>query len=144
MCKIWWFFLTARKKKPIHCLERPQHAFLDHSKTHVFSDIIKWEIIFKYSCAHTIRISYSRGKKTIWSHLNVHANIIVERRDTVYDGAHKRLQKLDSTKRKLDSFVANLNSPNANLNSTKRKLDSFDATLNSTKRKLDSLKTFSR
>ena len=39
---------------------------------------------------------------------------------TVYDGAHKRLQKLDS-------FDANLNSQNANLNSTKRKLDSFEA-----------------
>ena len=37
---------------------------------------------------------------------------------TVFDGAHKRLQKLNS-------FDASLNSQNANLNSTKRKLDFF-------------------
>ena len=49
----------------------------------------------------------------------------------MYDGAHKRLQKLDS-------FDANLNSTKRKLDSTKRKLDSFDANLNSTKRKLDS------
>jgi len=32
--------------KKIHCLERPQYAFLDHGKTLVFSDVIKEEILF--------------------------------------------------------------------------------------------------
>ena len=35
--------------KKIHHLERTQHAFLDHSKTLVFSDVIKIEILVKYS-----------------------------------------------------------------------------------------------
>ena len=33
--------------KKIHRLERAQYAFLDHSKTLVFSDVIKIEILFK-------------------------------------------------------------------------------------------------
>ena len=48
------FFLRAReRKKPIHVpiakkihrLERAQYAFLDHSKTLVFNDAIKIEIL---------------------------------------------------------------------------------------------------
>ena len=51
--------------KKIHRLERAQYAFLDHSKTLVFSDVIKIGIIFKYSRARVIRTYSSRGKKTI-------------------------------------------------------------------------------
>ena len=48
---------SERKKKPIHVpvvkkihrLERAQYAFLNHSKTPVFTDVIKIEILFKYS-----------------------------------------------------------------------------------------------
>ena len=74
MCKIWWFFPNSeREKKPIHVpivkkvhrLERVQYAFLDHSKTLVFSDVIKIEILFKYSRACAIRTYSSHGKKTI-------------------------------------------------------------------------------
>ena len=49
--------------KKIHHLERTQCAFLDHSKTIVFSDIIKIEFLFKYSCARTIQTYSSRAKK---------------------------------------------------------------------------------
>ena len=51
--------------KKIHRLERVQYAFLDHSKTHAFSDVIKIEILFKYSRGRAIRTYSSRGKKTI-------------------------------------------------------------------------------
>ena len=64
---------SERKKKPIHVSivkiihrqERAQYAFLDHSKTLVFSDVIKIEILFKYSRARAIRTYSSRAKKTI-------------------------------------------------------------------------------
>ena len=49
--------------KKIHRLERAQYAFLDHSKPLVFSDVIKIEIIFKYSRARAIRTYSSRAKK---------------------------------------------------------------------------------
>ena len=47
--------------KKIHRLERAQYAFLDHSKTLIFSDVIKTE----YSGARAIPTYSSRGKKTI-------------------------------------------------------------------------------
>ena len=49
--------------KKIHRLERAQYVFLDHSKTLVFSDVIKIEILFKYSRARAIRTYSSCGKK---------------------------------------------------------------------------------
>ena len=66
---------SERKKKPthvpivkkIHFLECAQYAFLDHSKALVFSDIIKVEILFKYSRAHAICTYSSHTKKTIQS-----------------------------------------------------------------------------
>ena len=60
MCEIRWFLPNSeREKKPIHVpivkknhrLERAQYAFLDHSKTLIFSDVIKIEVVFKYSRA---------------------------------------------------------------------------------------------
>ena len=51
--------------KKIHHLERTQYAFLDYSKALVFSDVIKIEILFKYSRARAICTYSSRGKKTI-------------------------------------------------------------------------------
>ena len=41
--------------KKIHHLEHTQYAFLNHSKTLVFSDIIEIEIVFKYSHTHASR-----------------------------------------------------------------------------------------
>ena len=75
MCKIWWFLLNSeRKKKPIHVsivkkihgLEITQYAFLDHSKTLVFSDVTKIEILFKYSRARAIRTYSVRSKKKLY------------------------------------------------------------------------------
>ena len=68
-----FFANSKRNKKPIHVpifkkihrLEHTQYAFLDHSKTLVFSDIIKIEILFKYSCTRAIRTYSSCTKKTI-------------------------------------------------------------------------------
>ena len=70
-----FFFSNEQKKKPIHVpiekkpknhrLESAQYAFLDHSKTLVFRDVIKIEILFKYSRASAIRTYSSRAKKTI-------------------------------------------------------------------------------
>ena len=37
------------RDRKIHYVERTQYAFLDHSKTFVFIDVIKIEIPFKYS-----------------------------------------------------------------------------------------------
>ena len=53
----------------IHRLEHALYGFLDHSKALDFSDVIKVEIIFKYSPARSIRSYSSRAKKTIQSHL---------------------------------------------------------------------------
>ena len=47
----------------IRRLERAQYVCLDHSKTLVFSDVIKIEILFKYSRARAIRTYSSRAKK---------------------------------------------------------------------------------
>ena len=55
--------------KKNHRLESAQYAFLDHSKTLVFGDVIKIEILFKYSRVSAIRTYSSRAKKTIKSHL---------------------------------------------------------------------------
>ena len=52
----------------IHHLERAQYASLDHSKTLVFSDVIKIEFFFfffKYWHARAIRTYTSRAKKNI-------------------------------------------------------------------------------
>ena len=66
------FFPKSERKKDthpcanfqkIHRLEGAQYAFLDHSKTLVFSDVIKIEILFKYSRARAIRTYSSRAKK---------------------------------------------------------------------------------
>ena len=51
--------------KKIHRLQRAQYAFLDHSKTLVFSDVIKIEIIFKHSRGRAIRTYSLRAKKII-------------------------------------------------------------------------------
>ena len=51
--------------KKIHYVERTQYAFLDHSKTLVFSDVIKIEIPFKYSHQKTLyraTLNSKRGK----------------------------------------------------------------------------------
>lgn len=40
--------------KKIHYVEHTQYAFLDHSKTLVFGDVIKIEIPFKYSHQKTL------------------------------------------------------------------------------------------
>ena len=57
------FFLTARERKslPLCQLSKkftvwdaPRRAYLDHSKTLIFSDIIKIKIIFKYLRARAI------------------------------------------------------------------------------------------
>ena len=55
----------------IHRLKRAQYAFLDHSKTLAFSDVIKIEIIFYHSHARAISTYSSRSKKNIYreSHL---------------------------------------------------------------------------
>ena len=50
--------------KKIHRLERAQYAFSDQSKTLGFSDVIKIEILFKYSRARAIRTYSSRTKKS--------------------------------------------------------------------------------
>ena len=50
--------------KKIHLLERAQYAFSDQSKPLVFSDVIKIEILFKYSRAPAIRTYSSRAKKS--------------------------------------------------------------------------------
>ena len=57
--------------KKIHRLERVQYAFLDYSKTLVFSDVIKIKIIFKCSRARAIRTYTSRGKKLYRATLNL-------------------------------------------------------------------------
>ena len=49
----------------IRRLERAQYVCLDHSKTLVFSDVIKIEILFKYSRARAIRTYSSRAKKKL-------------------------------------------------------------------------------
>ena len=54
----------------IHRLESAESAFLDHSKTLAFIDVIITEIPVKYSRAHAIRTYSSRAKKTMESHLN--------------------------------------------------------------------------
>ena len=68
-CKIWWFFLTEKAYPCANCpknhrLERAQCAFSDQSKTLVFSDVIKIEILFKYSRALATRTYSSRAKKS--------------------------------------------------------------------------------
>ena len=55
--------------KNIQRLQRVRYAFLDHSKTLVLSDVIKIEILFKYSGAYAIRTYSSRAKKTTTRHL---------------------------------------------------------------------------
>ena len=50
----------------IHHLERAQYASLDHSKTLVFSDVIKIEFFFfKYWHVRATRTYTSRAKKNI-------------------------------------------------------------------------------
>ena len=77
-CKIWWYFSNSKtKKNHIHVaiakniqrLQRARYAFLDQSKTLVLSDVIKIEILFKYSGAYAIRTYSSRAKKTTTRHL---------------------------------------------------------------------------
>jgi len=69
---------SKRKKKPIHVpiivkKNSPsgmcQICVLDHSKTLVFSNVIKIEILFKNSHACAIQAYSSRAQKTIKSHL---------------------------------------------------------------------------
>ena len=63
---------SKRKRKPILVpivkkidhLKHPQCVFLDHSKTLVFSDVIKIEILFKYLCNQAIRYYSSHTKKS--------------------------------------------------------------------------------
>jgi len=52
-------------RQKIHRVERAQYLLLDHSKTLVFSDVIKIGILLKYSRARAIRNYSSRAKKTI-------------------------------------------------------------------------------
>ena len=68
MRKIWYFFPNSERKKmsihvpivkKIHRLERAQHAFLDHTKALVFSDVIK------NSHARAIRTYSLRAKKLL-------------------------------------------------------------------------------
>ena len=49
----------------IHRLESAQCAFLDHSKSLAFIDVIIIEIPVKYYGVHAIRTYYSRVKKTM-------------------------------------------------------------------------------
>ena len=53
--------------KKIQCLERTQYAFLDNSKTLVFSGVIKREIPFKFTGARAIRIYSSPAKKNLYT-----------------------------------------------------------------------------
>lgn len=50
--------------KKIDHLKHPQYVFLDHSKTLVFSDVIKIEILFKYLCNHAIHDYSSHTKRS--------------------------------------------------------------------------------